>query len=211
MATRVFIRMITLDINLPLAMTAEEQKELFDCWMEDSWKELAKKNVRLAIVLANRWQGRGLGDDELLSAAMYGLTKAARNFRPDKGIQFSTYASKVIQNEFLMAMRKEKRWAHLASLDEPVTFVKSGSEVRIIDTIASRDDCFEDVFNEIERQELRKAVDMLGDEERRLVMLYLAGWKQKEIAAKIGSSQSLVSRKLKKVFAKLRRHLERMT
>ncbi len=209
-ATRERIGMIVINISLPPAMTEAEERSICKKWTEDARTELAKKNARLALFLANKWESCGLDPDELVSTAMYGLVKAAAAFQPDKGIRFCTFASRVIENEIRIALRREKRWARLISLETPVLSDGEGGETVLQDTIAVQDQELERIFEKIENQELYEAVDALPEKERSMILMFMAGKTQMEIAAEIGINQSHVSRSLKKIFAKLRRRLERM-
>lgn len=159
--------------------------------------------------LANKWESCCLDPDELVSTAMYGLVKAAAAFQPDKGIRFTTFATRVIENEIRMALRREKRWARLISLETPVLSDGEGGETVLQDTIAVQDQELERIFEEIRNQELYEAVDALPDKEKKMILMLMAGKKQVEIAAEFGISQPHASRRLKEIFAKLRRKLEK--
>lgn len=173
-------------------------------------QSLPKKNVRLALLLANKWENSSLDPDELVSTAMYGLVKAAAAFQPDKGIRFSTFATCVIENELRMALRKDKRRIRTISLETPVLSNNDGKEISLRDMIAAPDEGLERIFEDVRSQELYETVDALPEAECKMIRMFMAGKTQMEIAEEFGITQSCVSRRLKKIFAKLRRELEKM-
>lgn len=194
--------------NIPQPMTKEEKEELFNNWNDDSWKVLAERNIRLAILIAKKFYNSGIDEDELFGIAQLGLVKAATKFKPNNGNEFSTFASTVITNDILMQMRKNKRIPNLLfSLNEPIVFGHDGDTCELGELIA----CTKNPFEEIEERQfleyIREVLTCFTEKEQRIILLSFDGLKQGEIGYMTGFSQSYISRILKNCKARFKRRL----
>lgn len=196
--------------NIPQPMTVEEKEDLFNNWNEDSWKILAERNIRLAILIAKKFCNSGIDEEELFSIAQFGLVKAAKKFRPDNGNEFSTFASVVITNDILMQMRKNRKIPSLIySLNELIIIGHDSDACELGELIA----CTKNPFEELEERQfleyIREALTCFTEKERRVILLSLDGLKQREIGYITGFSQSYISRILKSCKVRFKRRLER--
>ena len=181
---------------------AEERKTARD--------ELIKHNLRLVAFIARRFENTGVGVEDLISIGTLGLIKAINTFRADKNIKLATYASRCIENEILMYIRKISGKQEL-SIDEPLSTDWDGNELLLSDVLGSDEDPIgKELEDAEERRALYAALDTLDDRERLIIeMRYGLGGRheetQKEVADKMGISQSYISRLEKKIIAKLRK------
>ena len=175
---------------------------------------LIEHNLRLVVYIAKRFENTGAGIEDLVSIGTIGLVKAINTFRADRNIKLATYASKCIENEILMYIRKTAGLKAEVSIDEPLNVDWDGNELLLSDVLGSDDD---GVIFEIERLEemaaIRRAVARLEDREREIIELRYGmrgepELTQKEVADRLGISQSYISRLEKKIIAKLREELE---
>jgi RNA polymerase sporulation-specific sigma factor len=200
---------------LPPPLTREEEASLLSDELDErSKKRLIEHNLRLVVYIAKRFESTGIGIEDLVSIGTIGLAKAISTFRPDKNIKLATYASRCIENEILMYIRKNSNLRLEISIDEPLSTDGDGGELLISDILGNDED---NILYEIEQNEektiLRNAVATLAPREREIVSLRfgLDGSEeltQKEVADRLGISQSYISRLEKKIIAHLRREIE---
>ena len=170
---------------------------------------LVERNLRLVVFIAKRFENTGTGIEDLISIGTLGLSKAIGTFHADKGIKLATYASRCIENEILMYIRKRSGQKCEVSMDEPLNTDWDGNELLLSDVLGSEED---GVAYELEREEeraaVRKAVAALDPRERELIELRYGftgdELTQKEVADRLGISQSYISRLEKRTLAHLR-------
>ncbi len=203
--------------TLPPPLTKEEEEAVF-CRLrngEQCARELLiTHNLRLVVYISRKFETSGVYLEDLISIGTIGLIKAVNTFCPEKNIKLATYASRCIENEILMFLRKASQYRGEISIDEPLNVDWDGNELLLSDILGTD----EDVVNrgiewESEREMLRAAVRSLPDREREIMEMRfgLYGGReqtQKEVAEKIGISQSYISRLEKKIIKKLRFVLE---
>ena len=197
---------------LPAPLTKEEESELVARLEYDDGarQTLIEHNLRLVVYIAKRFDNTPTGLEDLVSIGTIGLVKAINTFRADKNIKLATYASRCIENEILMYIRKYSGLRNEVSIDEPLNTDWDGNELLLSDVLSSDDESisFEIEQNE-ERLMIRRAVESLGEREREIIELRFGmrggdELTQKEVAAKLGISQSYISRLEKKIIARLR-------
>jgi RNA polymerase sporulation-specific sigma factor len=183
---------------------------------DDSAREmLITHNLRLVVYIAKKFETTGAGVEDLISIGTIGLIKAVNTFCPDKNIKLATYASRCIENEILMFLRKSSQYRGDLSIDEPLNTDCDGNELLLSDVIGTDEDIVsKGIETEAERELLRSAVSELCDREREIMELrfgLIDGKEktQKETAELIGISQSYISRLEKKIIRKLRTKLEK--
>ena len=197
--------------TLPHPLAADEEASLL-CHLDDIRvrARLVEHNLRLVVYIAKKFENPATGIEDLISIGTIGLMKAIDTFRPDKNIKLATYASRCIENEILMYMRKNSGRRVEFSIDEPLNVDRDGNELLLLDVIGSDEDS---VSAGIEREEDQKtiwqALSHLGSREREIITLRfgLEGQKehtQKEVADLLGISQSYISRLEKKFILHLR-------
>lgn len=197
---------------LPAPLSREEENEALARLPEDESARatLIEHNLRLVVYIARRFENTGTGLEDLVSIGTVGLIKAINTFRADKSIKLATYASRCIENEILMYIRKRSSQRGEVSIDEPLNVDFDGNELLLSDVLGSEED---GVGFELEKREerrvLREAVESLPPRER-LIIEMRYGFKgdreltQKEVADALGISQSYISRLEKKIIAELR-------
>lgn len=172
-------------------------------------------NLRLVVYIAKKFESTGVGVEDLVSIGTIGLIKAVNTFRPNKNIKLATYASRCIENEILMYLRKTVQYKNELSIDEPLNIDYDGNELLLSDIIGTDEDIVnKGIESEAEREMLLSAVSSLGSREREIMEMRfgLVDGKektQKEVAELIGISQSYISRLEKKIIKKLRIQLEK--
>ncbi|MBR2902285.1 MAG: RNA polymerase sporulation sigma factor SigE [Clostridia bacterium] len=180
----------------------------------DSRRLLIEHNLRLVVYIAKKFDNTGSCMDDLISIGSIGLIKAINTYKVDKNIKIATYASKCIENEILMYLRRSQRSKNDISLDEPLNVDSEGNELLLSDIIGTEDDTLaRDMEEECDRKVLRDAVSELSLRERQIVEMRfgLGGCKeltQKEVADALGISQSYISRLEKRIFTRLRKELQ---
>ena len=201
---------------LPPPLEKEEENEVICRLGEDSRARdiLIEHNLRLVVYIAKRFENTGIGIEDLVSIGTIGLVKAINTFKADKNIKLATYASRCIENEILMYIRKHSGTRVEVSIDEPLNTDWDGNELLLSDILGSEDD---GVSYEIEQMEerlrVRRAVAELSGRERVIIeMRYGMNGRreltQKEVADRLGISQSYISRLEKKIIAKLKCEIE---
>ena len=205
----------------PPLETEEEQRFLLYLTDPMEWKKeeakraLIEHNLRLVVYLAKRFENTGVGVEDLISIGTIGLIKGINTFDPAKKIKLATYASRCIDNEILMYLRHTGKNRLEVSIDEPLNVDWDGNELLLSDILGTDEDIiYRDVENEAEIMLLRSAMEKLGDREREIVELRYGinqpGGKeltQKEVADRLGISQSYISRLEKKIMNRLKKEI----
>ncbi len=174
---------------------------------------LIERNLRLVVYIARRFDNTGICPDDLISIGTIGLIKAINTFKADKNIKLATYASRCIENEILMYLRKNSNSKILVSFDEPLNVDWDGNELLLGDILGSDSDSVDKhIEDEVDYQLLHQAMDRLSKREKKIVELRygLGGRKeltQKEVADLLGISQSYISRLEKKIIARLKKDM----
>lgn len=173
---------------------------------------LIERNLRLVVYIARKFESTGIGIEDLVSIGTIGLIKAIGSFRSDKGIKLATYASRCIENEILMYIRKHSQTRCEVSLDEPLNVDWDGNELLLSDVLDSGESVCDDFAAREERMMVRRAVAALEPRERQIIELRygLTGkpeMTQKEVADLLGISQSYISRLEKRIIEGLRREM----
>ena len=201
--------------TLPAPLSTEDEEMMIrNIESEEARNILIEHNLRLVAYIAKRFENTGANIEELISIGTVGLVKAISTFNSDKNIKLATYASKCIENEILMFIRKTTTHKKEISLDEPLSVDWDGNELLLSDILGSDSDIVtKDMEIEEERRIVREAVSDLCDRERIIVELRfgLGGREeltQKEVADALGISQSYISRLEKKIMTCLRKKIE---
>jgi len=180
---------------------------------DDARGILIERNLRLVVYLAQRFENTGANLDDLTSIGTIGLIKAVGTFNMDKNIKFATYASRCIENEILMYLRKTQKTKTDVSLDEPLSVDKDGNELVLGDIVGTDTDfVYKEIESKVENEMLVGLLDGLDEREKYIMELRYGLAKdtqneltQKEVADKLNISQSYISRIEKKVLSKLKR------
>ncbi len=205
--------------TLPPPLTKEEELKVIESIRNGKEKEKEKlivHNLRLVVYIAKRFETTGANIEDLISIGTIGLIKAVNTFNPDKNIKLATYASRCIENEILMFLRKSSQLKNEISIDEPLNTDWDGNELLLCDVLGSDPDIINrDIENELECSQLLKAVSNLNEREALIMELRygLNGKKehtQKEVADYLGISQSYISRLEKKIIKRLKKDLEKI-
>ena len=203
--------------TLPPPLTRQEEEEVFAKLMlhdPEARNCLIVHNLRLVVYIAKKFESTGIGIEDLVSIGTIGLIKAVNTFCPTKNIKLATYASRCIENEILMFLRKSSQYRNDLSIDEPLNIDYDGNELLLSDILGTDEDIVnKGIETEAERVILRSAVAELGQREREIMEMrfgLIDGKEktQKEVADCIGISQSYISRLEKKIIKKLRVKLE---
>ena len=184
---------------------------------EQAKQTLIEHNLRLVVYIARRFESTGINLEDLISIGTIGLIKAIGTYRLDKNIKLATYASRCIENEILMHIRKTAGQKAEVSLDEPINMDYDGNELLLSDILGTEEDVVTGHLEDaVDLQLLRQALKELPEREREIVLMRygLEGRKeltQKEVAQKMGISQSYISRLEKRIMLRLRKELLRQT
>ena len=175
---------------------------------------LITHNLRLVVYIAKKFETPGAGVEDLISIGSIGLIKAVNTFQVDRGIKLATYASRCIENEILMYLRKSAQLRHEVSIDDPLNVDWDGNEHALSQSGSDPDTVNRDIEQEAERSLLRSAVGRLAPRERKIMVLRFGlgssrEHTQKEVADRLGISQSYISRLEKRIIHRLRRDLEK--
>ena len=198
--------------------TEEETAAINDLGSEDeeeAKKTLIEHNLRLVVYIAKKFDNTGVGVEDLISIGTIGLIKAINTFNPEKNIKLATYASRCIENEILMYLRRNNKTKMEVSIDEPLNVDWDGNELLLSDILGTDEDTiYKDLENEVERKLLVKAISRLSGRERTIIkMRFGLGTPdgeektQKEVADMLGISQSYISRLEKKIMQRLKREM----
>jgi len=178
---------------------------------------LIERNLRLVVFIARRFENTGINLEDLISIGTIGLIKAIGTYRGDKNIKLATYASRCIENEILMYIRKISNQKNEISLDEPINMDYDGNELLLSDILGTDEDMImRPLEDDVDLCLLRQAVKELPEREREIVLMRygLEGYQeltQKEVACKLGISQSYISRLEKRIMLRLRKEILRQT
>lgn len=204
---------------LPPPLSAAEEEAIMRKILEGSEKArepLITHNLRLVVYIAKKFESSNAGMEDLISIGTIGLIKAVRTFRPEKNIKLATYASRCIENEILMFLRKSSQLKNEISIDDPLNVDWDGNELLLSDILGSdQDSVDQNLEQEAEKTLLLRAVSQLSPRERQIMELRfgLGNRKehtQKEVADTLGISQSYISRLEKRIIQRLRKDLERV-
>ena len=199
---------------LPPPLSKEEEEKLVSelAAGNDKTKSiLIERNLRLVVYIARKFENTGVGVEDLVSVGTIGLIKAVNTFNPDKKIKLATYASRCIENEILMFLRKNNKIKTEVSIDEPINTDSEGNDLSLADILGTDNDS---IFKHIEESDNKKVLEVairkLNDREKTIMQLRYGfnGYDeltQKEVADKLGISQSYISRIEKKVINNLKK------
>ena len=185
---------------------------------EQAKKQLIEHNLRLVVYLAKKFEHTGVCVEDLISIGTIGLIKGINTFNPEKKIKLATYASRCIENEILMYLRRNNRVKLEVSFDEPLNTDWDGNELLLSDILGTEDDViYKDLETEVEISLLKKAMLSLNERERQIIELRFGVNRvenkeltQKEVADILGISQSYISRLEKKIMARLKKEIQKM-
>ena len=200
--------------------TAEEQKMIHMLGTvneETARSMLIERNLRLVVYIAKKFDNTGIGVEDLISIGTIGLIKAINTFNPAKKIKLATYASRCIENEILMYLRRNNKTRLEVSIDEPLNVDWDGNELLLSDILGTDEDIiYRDMETEVEKRLLRKAVEKLDCREKEIIELRYGinqpngkEMTQKEVADMLGISQSYISRLEKKIINRLKKEIRK--
>lgn len=204
---------------LPPPLEAEEEGEMIrNLGTEEEERAkatLIEHNLRLVVYIAKKFDNTGIGVEDLISIGTIGLIKSINTYNPDKNIKLATYASRCIENEILMYLRRNNKTKMEVSIDEPLNVDWDGNELLLSDILGTEEDViYKDIEDEVERNVLKKAISKLSERERTIVNLRFGlnredgeEMTQKEVATLLGISQSYISRLEKKIMKRLKREM----
>ncbi len=205
---------------LPAPLKGAEEQEALEQLEQgsgDAKQLLIERNLRLVVFIARRFENTGVNIEDLISIGTIGLIKGINTYRRDKNIKLATYASRCIENEILMYIRKTANQKNEISLDEPINMDYDGNELLLSDILGTDEDMIlRPMEDDVDLFLLRKAVEELPEREREIINLrfglnHQKELTQKEVAEKLSISQSYISRLEKRIMQKLRREILRQT
>ena len=204
--------------TLPPPLSPEEEEEILGLLDEnrENRRKLVERNLRLVVYIAKKFENTGIGLEDLISIGTIGLIKAANTFRPDKNIKLATYASRCIENEILMHLRKINSQRTEVSFDEPLNTDWDGNELLLSDILGTDDDeVARPLEDDAERKMLMDAIETLKPREKSIILMRfgLPGgreYTQKEVADIMGISQSYISRLEKRIIDRLRKEMMKL-
>ncbi|HIR76425.1 MAG TPA: RNA polymerase sporulation sigma factor SigE [Candidatus Choladousia intestinipullorum] len=206
---------------LPAPLEPEQEKKLVDALGKEGDAKakslLIEHNLRLVVYIAKKFDNTGVGVEDLISIGTIGLIKAINTFNPEKKIKLATYASRCIENEILMYLRRNNKTKMEVSIDEPLNVDWDGNELLLSDILGTDEDViYRDMETEAEHRQLSKAIAKLSKREQTIVQLRFGinmkdgeEKTQKEVADLLGISQSYISRLEKRIIKRLRREILR--
>ena len=184
---------------------------------EEAKSVLIEHNLRLVVYIAKKFDNTGVGVEDLISIGTIGLIKAINTFKVDKKIKLATYASRCIENEILMYLRRNSKTKTEVSIDEPLNVDWEGNELLLSDILGTENDIItKDIENKVDRELLQDAMQKLSGRERRIVEMRFGilpeteEKTQKEVADILGISQSYISRLEKKIMRRLKKEISKM-
>ncbi|MBO5136135.1 MAG: RNA polymerase sporulation sigma factor SigE [Clostridia bacterium] len=208
--------------NLPAPLDSNREAELIDELIEEEKRNSARKiliehNLRLVVYIAKKFENTGVAPEDLTSIGTIGLIKAINTFKKDKNIKLATYASRCIENEILMYLRKNSNQKVNVSLDEPLNVDWDGNELLLSDILGTENDITQkNIEHNVDLELLKIALSKLSDRERKIVeMRFGIGREdeeltQKQVADMMGISQSYISRLEKRIMKRLRNEVEKL-
>ncbi len=200
--------------NLPEPLTAEEERRLLESSDPDKNEKLIVHNLRLVVYIAKKFDS-GSNIEDMISIGTIGLIKAVNTFCPDRNIKLATYASRCIENEILMYLRKTSSLKNEISIDEPLNTDQSGNELLLSDILGSDpDEVGRGIETEDEKKLIKKFVSELPPREKQIMEMRFGmnGYReytQKQVADILGISQSYISRLEKRIIDKLKKQIEK--
>ena len=204
--------------TLPQPLSREREAELLER-SEEEWarQELIEHNLRLVVYIARRFENTGINIEDLISIGTIGLIKAVGTYRADKNIKLATYASRCIENEILMYLRKNANRKGEVSFDEPLNTDWDGNELLLSDVLGTDADIvMRPIEEDADREVLFRAISLLPSRERQIITMRfgLGGGRertQKEVADTLGISQSYISRLEKRIISRLKKEILRLS
>lgn len=204
--------------TLPMPLSREREAELLErATDEDARQELIEHNLRLVVYIARRFENTGINIEDLISIGTIGLIKAVGTYRAEKNIKLATYASRCIENEILMYLRKNAGRKGEISFDEPLNTDWDGNELLLSDVLGTEADIvMRPIEEDVDRELLFHAISLLPPRERQIITLRfgLGGGRertQKEVADVLGISQSYISRLEKRIISRLKKEILRLS
>ncbi len=204
---------------LPPPLTAKEESDILARLgtqeEQDAKAVLIEHNLRLVVYIAKKFDNTGVGVEDLISIGTIGLIKAINTFNPEKNIKLATYASRCIENEILMFLRRNSKTKMEVSIDEPLNVDWDGNELLLSDILGTDEDIiYKGIEDEVERKLLIRAVNKLSEREKTIICLRFGlgsssgeEMTQKEVATFLGISQSYISRLEKKIMKQLKKEM----
>ncbi|MBO5449140.1 MAG: RNA polymerase sporulation sigma factor SigE [Ruminococcus sp.] len=205
--------------SLPPPLTKEEERRAFELFKTDEKKArelLIVHNLRLVVYIAKKFEATGIGMEDLISIGSIGLIKAVKTFCPEKNIKLATYASRCIENEILMFLRKSSQYRNEISIDEPLNIDWDGNELLLSDILGTDEDTVNrGIECEVEKQLLKREIDKLEDREKQIMQMRFGlvtgkEMTQKQVADTVGISQSYISRLEKRIIKSIKANLEKI-
>ncbi|QIB69896.1 RNA polymerase sporulation sigma factor SigE [Aminipila butyrica] len=204
---------------LPPPLNSQEEKELLESFSkgsEDARALLIERNLRLVVYIAKKFEGSKINIEDLISIGTIGLIKAVNTFNSERNIKLATYASRCIENEILMYIRRNNKLKSEVSFDEPLNVDWDGNELLLSDILGTENDIvYGHIEEEVNRKLLIYALKKLNHREKQIMEMrfgLISGREmtQKEVADKMGISQSYISRLEKKIITRLRREIKKL-
>lgn len=207
---------------LPAPLDAQQERCCIEMLggerQEEARQKLIEHNLRLVVYIAKKFDNTGVGVEDLISIGTIGLIKAINTFNSDKNIKLATYASRCIENEILMYLRRNNKTRMEVSIDEPLNVDWDGNELLLSDILGTDEDViYRDMEHDVERKLLGKAIEKLSGRERMIIELRFGirspegkEKTQKEVADMLGISQSYISRLEKKIMGRLKKEIVRL-
>ncbi|GGH73448.1 RNA polymerase sigma-E factor [Compostibacillus humi] len=204
---------------LPPPLSKQEEKELLTLLPKGDRAArsiLIERNLRLVVYIARKFENTGINIEDLISIGTIGLIKAVNTFNPEKKIKLATYASRCIENEILMYLRRNNKLKAEVSFDEPLNIDWDGNELLLSDVLGTEDDIItKNLESDVDKSLLRSALSKLNDREKQIMELRfgLVGDEektQKDVADMLGISQSYISRLEKKIIRRLKKEFNKM-
>lgn len=206
--------------SLPDILSEEDESRYIEMLAGDNCEyakqKLIEHNLRLVVYVAKKFPNSDVDVEDLISIGSLGLIKAINSYKSDKNIKIATYASKCIENEILMYLRKISKQKQVVSLDEPLNVDSEGNQLVLFDLLPNESDCpQDDMEKSTEKQILWKVINKLGEREKEIMVLRfgLSGGDeltQKEVADNLGISQSYISRLEKKIVVRIKKEMNKL-
>lgn len=206
--------------TLPSPLTKDEEKKLIGLLAEGDMSvkaTLIERNLRLVVYIARKFENTGIYVEDLISIGTIGLIKAINTFKPDKNIKLATYASRCIENEILMYLRKNSNMRIEVSIDEPLNVDWDGNELLLSDILGTDNDIIcKNIEDEVDKALLKDALTKLSPREQQIMRMRFGLDKekektQKEVADILGISQSYISRLEKRIIGRLKKEIVKMS
>lgn len=218
--TKDYIHYINGPETLPPPLKKKDEEEIMEKLRQGDTsvrEKLIVHNLRLVVYIAKKFENSGVGVEDLISIGTIGLIKAVNTFCPDKNIKLATYASRCIENEILMYLRKTSPLKNEVSIDEPLNVDWDGNELLLSDILGSDpDEVNRDLENEDEKNLVIRTINSLNDRERTIMSMRFGldggrEYTQKEVADRLGISQSYISRLEKRIIGNLKKEIENVS